>query len=199
MRHRAIVLGEDLGTVPPGFREELDQAGLLGLEVMLFERDGAGAFVPPARWRRAAAAMTTTHDLPTVAGWWGGRDIDWQGRLGLADPAATASLRAARAGERAALWQAFQASGAASGPAPGPEAGAAVADAACAHLGTAASALALLPVEDALALEEQPNLPGTTDGHPNWCRRLPGLAEALLDAAPVRRRLAALARGRSGP
>ena len=77
----ALVIGEDLGTVPEGFRDELGRQGVLGMQVLWFERDHTGHFIGPGRWRRDAAAMTTTHDLPTVAGWWSGHDIDWRARL----------------------------------------------------------------------------------------------------------------------
>ncbi len=193
-RHRAIVLGEDLGTVPEGFRERLQEAGLLGMRVLMFERAGE-RFLPPREWPRAAAAMSSTHDLPTIAGWWAGRDIDWRAELGLPAPD-VAWARGERAAERDRLWQALCESGAASGAPPEPAAGDAIADAALAHLGRAGCELALIPVEDALGLPEQPNLPGTTDQHPNWRRRLPGPAATLLDAPPVRGRLAALAQAR---
>ena len=68
-------------------------------------------------------------------------------------------------------------------------------DAALAHVGGAGCALAILPLEDALALPEQPNLPGTIDEHPNWRRRLPGDAATLLDAPDVARRLELRAAG----
>jgi 4-alpha-glucanotransferase len=97
-----------------------------------------------------------------------------------------------RAGERAALWAAFRAAGVTSDDMPAAEDGAAAANAACAFLGKTASSLALLPIEDALALPEQPNLPGTTDEHPNWRRRLPGGAADLLDRPDVAARLSAL-------
>ena len=73
-RHAAIVVGEDLGTVPAGFREELEIAGLHGMRVLWFERNGH-EFSPPDAWDHYAVAMTSTHDLPTVAGWWHGSDI----------------------------------------------------------------------------------------------------------------------------
>jgi 4-alpha-glucanotransferase len=185
-RHKAVILGEDLGTLPHGYQEILETSGIAGLRVMWFERE-AQKFKPPALWSASAVAMTSTHDLPTVAGWWQGTDIAWRERLGMAG-----DDEAQRATERPELWAAFQASGAAKIPMPGTEDGAAAADAACAHLGHAASTLALLPVEDALALPEQPNLPGTTDEHPNWRRRLPGDAEALFGRADVAARLVAL-------
>jgi 4-alpha-glucanotransferase len=168
-RHRAIAIGEDLGTVPAGYREELAAAGLLGLAVMQFEREG-DRFVPPAAWRAGAVAVTTTHDLPTAAGWWAGRDIGWRAALGWAREAPE---RAAREADRAALWRALRASGAAEGDAPPPDGAAAAAAAAIAHVATARAPLVLVAAEDALAEPEAPNLPGTIAEHPNWRRRLP--------------------------
>jgi 4-alpha-glucanotransferase len=169
-RHRAIAIGEDLGTVPGGYREELAAAGLLGLAVMQFEREG-DQFVPPADWRPGAVAVTTTHDLPTAAGWWAGRDIGWRAALGWAEDAPE---RAAREADRAALWRALRASGAVAGDAPPPDAASAAAAAAIAHVATARAPLVLVAAEDALAEPEAPNLPGTIAEHPNWRRRLPG-------------------------
>ena len=74
-RQKAIVIGEDLGTVPAGFRERLAAAGIYGMSVLWFERKRT-AFVPPRSWPTNVAAMTSTHDLPTVAGWWRGRDLE---------------------------------------------------------------------------------------------------------------------------
>lgn len=197
--HHAIVIGEDLGTVPDGFRDRLEAAGILGMRVLWFEREAHGGFADPARWSRHAVAMTTTHDLPTVAGWWQGRDIAWRRLLGrFPDAAAADAEAAARARDRIALWEAMRRSGAASGGPPGEDGAALVADAAAHHVGTAACALALLPVEDACALAEQPNLPGTVEGHPNWRRRLPDAAERVLERADARRRIAAITKARRG-
>jgi 4-alpha-glucanotransferase len=192
-RHGAIVIAEDLGTVPPGFREHLAARKVSGMSVLWFERE-EDRFIPPAEWRVDTAAMTTTHDLPTVAGWWTGRDIEWRDKLNIAG-----EDRDKRAADRIALWDAFRASGAASGTMPEPDKSAPVADAAAAHLGTASSPLAILPVEDALALIEQPNLPGTIDEHPNWRRRLPGEAATLLDDATTAARLSGLNKTRQTP
>ena len=189
-RNRAIVLGEDLGTVPDGFSGRLQEAGVLGMRVLWFERHDQ-RFAPPSSWTRGAAGMTTTHDLPTVAGWWAGRDDEWRDELGLA-AADAGTARAERQRDREALWAAFRDSGAAQGDAPASHDGAAVADAATRHVGLAACELVIVPVEDALALVEQPNLPGTLDEHPNWRRRLPGEAATLLDEPGASRRLAAL-------
>ena len=181
-RYKAVIIGEDLGTLPEGFYDSLINGGVAGLRVMWFERFFSH-FHPPSEWTRTAVAMTTTHDLPTVAGWWQGTDIAWRDELGMAGDDA-----AKRDEDRAALWSAFQASGATQAPMPAIDNPGAAVDAACNHLGLAACTLALLPIEDALALAEQPNLPGTTDQHPNWRRRLTAPAEVLInepEAAPV--------------
>jgi len=128
--------------------------------------------------------MTTTHDLPTVAGWWRGRDIDWREKL---DPDVDrVADDAQRAGERARLWAAMLASGAAHGAAPEVDEPGAVVDAAVTHVGGSACDLMILPVEDLLGVEEQPNLPNTVEEHPNWRRRLPA---RLLDQPDAQRRL----------
>ena len=196
-RHRAIVIGEDLGTLPDGFLHRMETAGILGMKVLWFEQEQDGRFRPPAHWSRNATALTTTHDLPTVVGWWQGRDIGWREKLGLFPDAATVRQEEARRqDDRAALWTAMLESGAADGDQPAEAAAETVVDAAIAHVGGAACALAILPLEDALALPEQPNLPGTIDQHPNWRRRLAGDAARLLDAPKVAHRLELFARAR---
>ncbi|RYI91940.1 MAG: 4-alpha-glucanotransferase, partial [Acetobacteraceae bacterium] len=196
-RHRAIVIGEDLGTLPQGFQGRMADAGILGMRVLWFEQEPDGAYRPPHGWSPDAAAMTTTHDLPTIVGWWGGNDIEWRRKLSLfPDDAAADAEVARRAVDRKALWAALRASGATTAPEPPAGNGEAAVDAAIAQVGSAACALAILPLEDALALPEQPNLPGTVEGHPNWCRRLPGDAATLLDAPEVARRIEAFASAR---
>jgi 4-alpha-glucanotransferase len=196
-RRRAVVIGEDLGTLPEGFHDRMEKAGILGMRVLWFEQEKDGSFRPPAHWSREAAAMTTTHDLPTVLGWWRGRDIEWRESLSLFPSAETAEEERRRRGhDREALWAAFRDSGAADRDTPEAEDTDPVLDAALAHTGAAACRLAILPLEDALGLPEQPNLPGTVEGHPNWRRRLPGEAGTLLDDPRVSRRLEALARAR---
>ena len=178
-RHKAVIIGEDLGTLPEGFQGRLNNAGISGLRVMWFERMGTH-FKPPSNWTETAVAMTTTHDLPTVAGWWQNNDIAWRESLGMAGDSVEN-----RAADRAELWMAFRNSGATQAPLPAPDNGAAAADAACVHVGLAASTLTLLPIEDALALTEQPNLPGTSDEHPNWRRRLPAPVDELITQPDV--------------
>ncbi len=195
-RHRALVIGEDLGTVPPGFRALLRNAGILGTRVLWFERHNAG-FAPVRKWPAAAVATSSTHDLPTVAGWWAGRDLEWRTRLGLLGEHETAaSLEADRAAARAALWQALRKAGVAGGDPPPHDEPTRLLTAVAAFLGATPCALALLPLEDVLGLTEQPNLPGTIDIHPNWRRRLPVTVDMLMDEPDVRSRIHLLSRTR---
>ncbi|MDJ0389933.1 4-alpha-glucanotransferase [Roseomonas sp. E05] len=194
MRHQAIAIGEDLGTVPEGFRPQLQSAGIAGMRVMWFEQSGRG-FKNPARWTREAVSMTSTHDLPTVAGWWRGRDLEWRKALG----STLEGQEETRLAERPKLWGAFRKVGVARGAGPGPEEVGQVADAAAAYIGRARCELALLPLEDALAAVEQPNMPGTVDEHPNWRRRLDPLVELLFHDPAFEQRLRALARARRAP
>jgi 4-alpha-glucanotransferase len=182
-RHGAVVIGEDLGTVPLGFRARLRRAGIAGMDVMWFERTRL-SYRKPARWRRDAVAMTTTHDLPTVAGWWSGEDIRTRRALGRAG----AGENDERKQDRVRLWRAFAAAGTAHGaPSPVGRPGAAV-DAALGYVAQSPAPLMLAPLEDLLGLEAQPNLPGTIDEHPNWRRRLVPAAKDLFDAPEVEAR-----------
>lgn len=190
-RHRAVVIGEDLGTVEPGFRDGLERRGIHGMRVLWFEHDD-GQFLPPDAWTRNAVAMTTTHDLPTVTGWWRGEDVRL--RRAIAGAAADPTEGERRESDRRRLWQAFRASGAARDAQP--TATAPVVDAAVRHVAATRSRLMLLPVEDALGLADQPNLPGTIDEHPNWRRRLPRPADRLLDEPAAAARLRAIDRTR---
>ena len=168
--NRAIVIGEDLGTVPYGFRDVLSYRGLAGMQVLWFEREGGG-FIPRSRWRRESLAMTTTHDLPTLAGWWRGTDIGWRAKV-FRDFDIDAEVRG-RDNDRRTLWWTMVDAGCASGERPPPEDTEPAVQAGLRYIGGAPSRLALCAIEDVLGLTEQPNLPSTIDEHPNWQRRLP--------------------------
>jgi 4-alpha-glucanotransferase len=173
VRHNVVVIGEDLGTLPEGFNETLEQTGIHGMRVLWFERDEQTGFSPSRAWSGSDVAMTSTHDLPTVAGWWKGRDIDL--RQG-AD-----TERAEREQDRPKLWEAFVREHIAEGPVPAPEETSPVVDAAVRFIVKTELPLSLIPLEDLLGHVEQSNLPGTTTEHPNWRRRLPVAANAVLE------------------
>lgn len=196
--HRALVIGEDLGTVPPDFRQRIADTGVLGIRVLWFERAQDRGFIAPKHWSPDAMATTSTHDVPTVAGWWSGRDLEWRALAGLNEPGVDEA--AERAIDRARLWRALCASGAAQdeNAPPAPEDVAPVVVAATGHVARAPAPLAIVPVEDLLALPEQPNLPGPTDDvHPNWRRRLPETSAELFDGPIARACCEAIATGRN--
>ena len=159
-RARAVVVGEDLGTVPPGVRDELRRRRLLSTRLVLFER---GA---PARYPRQAMAAITTHDLPTVAGVLSGSDLVDQRAAGIEVDAESNELLRERllsaAGlERAASVQRLSLA---------------------LHSALAASPAALVAatLEDAIGAEERPNLPGTVaPRRDNWNQALPAPLEDL--------------------
>ena len=189
-RHGAVILGEDLGTVPEGLQEKLAARNILGMRVLLFEQDDA-RFTPPSEWSCEALATTTTHDLPTLAGWWRGRDIDWRIRAEQGSEEDRRQQLAERERERGRLETALRpyADEGASEPLDVESA----LQASARFIGQTPAPLVLLPLEDALGLEEQPNLPGIVDGHPNWRRRYPGDSATLLDHPDSTRRLQGLA------
>lgn len=190
-RHQAVILGEDLGTVPGDFRQQLIQRNLLGMRVLLFQQDDhSHRFRAPHEWDATALATTTTHDLPTIAGWWQGNDIEWRARIGQTDEETRVIEHERRAHERHGLATALTEQGLLAGGVEGPVE--AVVDGAAAFIGRTPAPLALLPVEDALGLTEQANLPGDVDKHPNWRRRLPVDSDKLLNEEAPRRRLALL-------
>ncbi|WDZ98433.1 4-alpha-glucanotransferase [Herbaspirillum sp. WKF16] len=216
-RHRSVVIGEDLGTVPPGYDRVLDDAGVAGIRVLWFQREKE-RFMAPQAWSDKSIAVTTTHDLPTVAGWWAGADIAWRARLGQLDgERGLADALAQRALERERLWQGFLEQGLSSGEAPQAAAEeidamaengeqpeqpqslqscAAAVDAALEFVAATPAPLAVVPVEDILGLAQQPNLPGLTEPHPNWRRRLPEDVGQLFAPYEARARLERLRRAR---
>lgn len=177
-RAGAWVIGEDLGTVEEEVRIELAARGVLSSRLLWFEDD------PPASWPASSVASVGTHDLPTVAGLWGGKDLQVQRQLGLRpDPAGAARMRA----------RLRAATGAPEDLPVGQLIGAV-------HraLDGAGSVLVAASLEDALALEERPNLPGTRDERPNWSLALPVLLEDLHDQTGIAEVLSALHSRRGG-
>lgn len=191
VRHKGIVLGEDLGTIPEGLRDKLSARAILGLRVLLFEQHGHGQFKPILDWPDDALATSSTHDLPPLAGWLQARDIDWNQRLGLIDAITERHWRETRVAEckglRSILEQNYHQSL--------PDSDSLI-DACVRFIGHTRAPLVLLPLEDALGIDEQPNLPGTVSGHPNWRRRFALNADALLDDPDAARRLELLAQAR---
>ena len=134
--------------------------------------------------------MTSTHDLPTVAAWWKGSDIDVRHKYGrLGEDVDPDTVRKTREQDRPRLWNAFVREHVGEGPVPGPEETDRVVDAAVRYVAKTEVPLSIIPLEDLLGQVEQPNLPGTVTEHPNWRRRLPVAAESVLDGESAARRV----------
>jgi 4-alpha-glucanotransferase len=175
-RAGALVVGEDLGTVEDGFRNELRATGVLSTRLVWFEDD------PPERYPGEALAMVTTHDLPTIAGVWTGADEAELEALGRPTPP----------DERGTLHRRLDALVALPPDAPvGP-----VIDAVHRRLGRSAAMLTLATLEDLCEVPERPNVPGTTTERPNWSRALPLAVEDVADDPAVAQHARHLAEGR---
>jgi 4-alpha-glucanotransferase len=115
--------------------------------------------------------MTTTHDLPTVAGWWREHDIVLQDRLGWL-PGLAELARSERAADRERLWAAFRRAKCANGSMPTPDEPDLAIAGALRFIGNSRCSLAIASIEDIAGEREQPNMPGTIGEHPNWRRRM---------------------------
>jgi len=202
-RNRCIVIGEDLGTVPDGFRPALEKVGILSYRVLYFERGADGTFKPPSDYPVDAMATVSTHDLATFKGFWTGRDLGWRQRLDLYPDAASRDKDAWDRGvDRWRLLQALSREGLRpasysndEGDQPfRPELSAAV----HAYMARTPSRIVMAQIEDALGETEQPNLPGTVDEHPNWRRRLACTVEELVENSEVRQIVAPLRHALTG-
>lgn len=103
VRHNAVVVGEDLGTVPPEVPRELERWGVLSSRVMFFERGHGGTFNAPSTYPALALATADTHDMAPIAGFWSGRDIEIRANVGLIEPGDVEAVLEQRARDRGAL------------------------------------------------------------------------------------------------
>jgi 4-alpha-glucanotransferase len=171
-----IVVGEDLGTVEWSVRQKLGETGILGYRLLWFEKSPDGSFHLPQEYPAQAAVSITTHDLPTLAGFAEGRDIEARRAAGLVDQAGYEQQWAARRDEIGRLEDALRRAGFEGDP-----------------LGFVLStpcALAIVNQEDLTGETHQQNLPASTWQHPNWCRKMKVAVEDLGPIAEdLRRRL----------
>jgi 4-alpha-glucanotransferase len=158
VRGNFIVIGEDLGTVTEEVRRSLAETGILSYRLFWFERDGAGNFRRPDEYPAHAVVSTTTHDLPTLAGFASGRDIEARRAAGLIDEASYRFQHAARDDEKGRLNAILLATGFTDDP--------------IGFLLSTPCALAVVNQEDLTGETEQQNLPGSTWQYPNWRRKM---------------------------
>jgi 4-alpha-glucanotransferase len=198
VRHKAVIIGEDLGTVPAGIRERLSAANILSYRVLYFERTDGGEWKAPETYPQQAVAVVATHDLPPLAAYWAGEDIDLRVRLGLfAGPEMAQQARGERSRDKRRIAQALRAAGLLP---PGlteelateqpmtPE----LCRALHLFLARTPSWAVLATLEDLLGETAQINVPGTVGVHPNWSRKIAIPLERLRDDPRVHQAAAAL-------
>ena len=195
-RARCMVVGEDLGTVPEGFRARLTRGNIFGMRVLWFERNGAEV-LPPAAYPPTSVACVATHDLATLAGWWQGADIAEKLSLGRLTLSAAGAAIAARLEEKRGLVAALVSAGLiTSAPSADAPLDDAIAAAVHALVGGSGSLLASAQFDDLVGETVATNLPGTDRERPNWRLKLdPDVASAFAGRR-ARAIIAALAKGR---
>lgn len=182
-RNACIVIGEDLGVVPEEIRAAMPRHNLLSYRLLYFEREDDG-FKPAEHYSRQALVAVSTHDLPTLRGFWLGDDLADQEKLGLFPSAAVRErMTLQRAQDRVRLPLALEKAGLL--PANTAVAAAALAEvgpdfvqAVHAYIARAPAQLLAVQMEDLLGQVEQVNLPCTSEAQrPNWRRKLPVTVE----------------------
>lgn len=186
VRNQCLVIGEDLGTVPDEVRTALAANEVLSYRVFYFEQEHDGLPKAPEHYPRCALVTASTHDLPTLKGFWERRDLELRAELDLYP---SDEVRKRQESGRTVQKQHMlgrlderQLARYSEETLDGPLAQELV-RAIYAYLARTPSWLLAVQLEDVLDVREQANLPGTIDEHPNWRRRLP-LAVAELGASP---------------
>jgi len=188
-RNRCLIVGEDLGTVPEGFRERMADASVLSYRVLYFEKNG-DRFKRPDEYPGLALACVTTHDLATLQGFWRGADLELKQRLKLyPSDEAQREDEEIRRSDKTLLLRALQSEGMLPdglNPDNVEEAQMSPALMAALHgyLARSPASILLIQIDDLMQEREQINLPGTVDERPNW-RRLLSLSVDQLRGSPV--------------
>lgn len=195
-QNATTIIGEDLGNVPPGFRDVMEACRILSYRIFFFERDAQG-FIPPEKYPREALACLSTHDLPTFRGWWRGDDVALREGFGFIGQTAADEQRSSRAAERADLIGDLVAAGLITAETAGTigpdDAPAALTVAVHKHLSRAPSRLFAVRLEDMAAELSPVNVPSTVDEYPNWRRKLTVPLDRLVETPLYRDLAAALA------
>lgn len=201
-RHKCLLIGEDLGTVPQGFREKMASRNVLSTRVLYFERDD-GVFRRPEQYPRLAMASVSTHDLATIRGYWMGEDISVKSRLGLYSSREDEEhARFQREQDKTRLLQALKEQNLlpqqANAENPLDLAWSnQIASAIHSYLAMSPCLLFAMQLDDLADELQQINLPGTTTQYPNWRRRLTKSLEEVVSDQGLKEALAHIARLRN--
>jgi 4-alpha-glucanotransferase len=190
VRANALIVGEDLGTVPPEVPPALERWGVLSSKVLYFETDvKRGRFKPPDAYPRLALTTANTHDMPTLAAFWREHDIDLRAQVGaIPTRRAVTQARRERAAAREALAMALIEEGL--WPVGEPTTDLALREAVHSFLRRTPSWLVGLSLDDLTGEVEPVNLPGVpADQWPSWTRRMTMSLEEMSGSADVQRAL----------
>jgi 4-alpha-glucanotransferase len=199
--NRCLVVGEDLGTVPDEMRHAMAAFSVYHYKVLLFEKHGDGRFRSPEEYLRRSIATITTHDLPTLRGYWEGRDLELRDRLQLyPNEEIRRHVLEERVRDRAQLLAALGAAGLAPGAPSSPDGPYtdALAHATQLYLGRSAAALAVLQAEDLVGMTDPVNVPGTRDEHANWQRKMTASIDEIFTRDTARALFADMCQARPG-
>jgi 4-alpha-glucanotransferase len=200
-QHGCLVVGEDLGTVPPEMSHAMGERAVYSYRVLLFEKRADGGFIPPQEYPRRAIATITTHDLPTLLGYWSASDIELRRQLDLyPSDELRQQVVTERVRDRTALLAALAGQGLGVEGCDGSAASYSTALSRAVHLYLArtASALVVLQAEDLVGMADPVNVPGTSDAHANWQRKMCCTIDEMLQDATVRALLRDIRVARSG-
>ena len=177
VRSKTLVIGEDLGTVPDWVREQLAKAKVLSYRVFYFERAADGAMKSPGDYPAQSLAVATTHDLPTLTGFWSGEDLHVRANLGaFTDDTVRHQAWEERRRDKAGILSALKREnllpdGVTEDLTTAPAMTSDLCQAIHIYLARTPSCIVLANLEDGLGELSQTNLPGTVDSHPNWTRK----------------------------
>jgi 4-alpha-glucanotransferase len=200
-RNACLTIGEDLGTVPEAMTQAMEHYRAYHYKVLLFEQEPNGRFKPPSAYVPTALAVVTTHDLPTLRGWWEEGDLALRERLDLYPSAEfKAQAAATRAAERRELLLALVAENLWhwSPDQPLPAYSPALARAVHAFLGLSRANVAMIQIEDLIGMGDPVNVPGTDTEHANWQRKVTQDTAEIFARADVRDILEAMNSARRG-
>ncbi len=189
VRNKSIVIGEDLGTVTDEIRDTLARFGILSYRLLYFERHNQDkSFKRSDEYPRQALVASTTHDLPTITGFWTFRDIEARKAAGLADEAGYRSQIEDRKREKQRMLNTLHAEHLlphyyARTAEQVPEVDGPLHNAIIGFLAQVPSMILLLNQEDFTKETEQQNLPGSTEQYPNWQRKMNVKVEDLSSSA----------------
>ncbi len=202
-RQQCMVIGEDLGTVPEEIRTALPEANVYSYKVAYFEKENEHRFKPPHHYAPQAMATITTHDLPTLTGWWEGIDLKMRDDMALfPNEEIRRQEYQAREQDRWALLKALQETGSLPDNITVdfqnlPEMTPALIEAVHKQLARSNAALMVVHPEDLLMMRTPTNVPGTTTEHANWQRKLVKNTDEIFSPA-VRKILQTITEHRRG-